>query len=267
NAYGIFFPTLASHGIEVLSFDQRGWGRSVHTPAQRGLSGPTSRVLADITSFLRSVAPTSTSAPAAPLFLMGHSMGGAEVLTYAAQGAPELRARLRGVLAESPFVALHPATRPFRATVLAGRLVGKLLPHAQLVQRLEPALLSRDVAVQRAFVDDPLCHDTGTLEGLAGMLQRGEDLERGRVRVRGDAGEGGEARLWIAHGTADGVCSFEASRAFCAGLEVADKEFKAYDGWFHKLHAEPGEDKVTFATDVAAWVLARSGPLESKPKL
>ncbi|TKA77180.1 hypothetical protein B0A49_04277 [Cryomyces minteri] len=250
NAYGIFFPTLASHGIEVLSFDQRGWGRSVHTPAQRGLSGPTSRVLADITSFLRSVAPTSTSAPAAPLFLMGHSMGGAEVLTYAAQGAPELRARLRGVLAESPFVALHPATRPFRATVLAGRLVGKLLPHAQLVQRLEPALLSRDVAVQRAFVDDPLCHDTGTLEGLAGMLQRGEDLERGRVRVRGDAGEGGEARL-----------------AFCAGLEVADKEFKAYDGWFHKLHAEPGEDKVTFATDVAAWVLARSGPLESKPKL
>ncbi|KAK5006532.1 hypothetical protein LTR39_005636, partial [Cryomyces antarcticus] len=149
NAYGILFPTLASHGIEVLSFDQRGWGRSVHAPAQRGLSGPTSRVLADITSFLRSVAPTPTCAPAAPLFLMGHSMGGAEVLTYAAQGAPELRARLRGVLAESPFVALHPATRPFRATVLAGRLVGKLLPHAQLVQRLEPALLSRDVAVQR----------------------------------------------------------------------------------------------------------------------
>ncbi|KAK5013593.1 hypothetical protein LTR60_003787, partial [Cryomyces antarcticus] len=122
NAYGILFPTLASHGIEVLSFDQRGWGRSVHPPAQRGLSGPTSRVLADITSFLRSVAPTPTCAPAAPLFLMGHSMGGAEVLTYAAQGAPELRARLRGVLAESPFVALHPATRPFRATVLAGRL-------------------------------------------------------------------------------------------------------------------------------------------------
>src|SRR5208282_3140661 len=38
NAYYALFPTLAAHHhIATHSFDQRGWGRSVHTPAQRGL--------------------------------------------------------------------------------------------------------------------------------------------------------------------------------------------------------------------------------------
>lgn len=29
---------------------------------------------------------------------------------------------------------------------------------------------------------------------------------------------------------------------------------------FGLVHAEPGEDKVTFANDVANWILARSSP-------
>lgn len=36
------------------------------------------------------------------------------------------------------------------------------------------------------------------------------------------------------------------------------------------VHAEPGEDKITFATDVANWILARSnatGAQETKSKL
>lgn len=75
NAYHDLFLNLALARIEVHAFDQRGWGRSVKTVSERGLTGPTSQVLDDITSILKSQLPTSV-----PLFLMGHSMGGAEVL-------------------------------------------------------------------------------------------------------------------------------------------------------------------------------------------
>lgn len=41
-------------------------------------------------------------------------------------------------------------------------------------------------------------------------------------------------------------------------IPVQDKTFRVYEGYYHKLHAEPGEDKLTFARDVGDWVLARS---------
>lgn len=95
-------------------------------------------------------------------------------------------------------------------------------------------LLSRDPVVQKEFVEDELCHDTGTLEGLAGMLDRAGALEKGDVVVREGAGEGGKTRIWISHGTKDEVCDFEATKKLYEKLEVEDKECKWYDGWYHK---------------------------------
>ena len=72
--YG-FFPHLASSGIQVFGWDQRGWGRSVHKPSDRGETGPTSRVVADIAAFIED--KLAAAPVGAPLFVMGHSMGGA----------------------------------------------------------------------------------------------------------------------------------------------------------------------------------------------
>ncbi|KAI9799220.1 MAG: hypothetical protein M1825_004863 [Sarcosagium campestre] len=270
NAYYTLFPTLASRGILVHGFDQRGWGRSVTTPPQKGLTGSTSQVLEDITSILSSHLPPSSSGDI-PLFLAGHSMGGGEILTYAAIGPTTIRSQITGYIAESPLIAVDKASQPWRITFHAAKLASKVLPHKQMVQRLDPALLSRDEQVSRDFVADELCHDTGTLEGLAGMLDRGDRLATGKVAVRDGAGEG-QVRIWVGHGTQDRVTSFEASRSWFERLAVKDKEFKAYEGWYHKLHAEPGQDKIQFANDVADWILARvpqkTGAVgETRPKL
>ncbi len=234
NAYYTLFPTLAAHGIQTHAFDQRGWGRSVTHPCERGLTGPTSLVLDDITSVLTSVLLSSSSSsatpsPPVPVFLMGHSMGGAEILTYAALGPPAIRAQISGYIAEAPLIALHPDSQPSRLKVFLGRMAGWWLPERQMVQRLEAKWLCRDESVCEAWVADELCHDTGTLEGLSGILGRGEDLEWGRVKVEDEG-----VRVWVGHGTRDMVTSFEASRRWVEGLRVRDKEFKAYDGWFHK---------------------------------
>lgn len=250
----------------------RGWGRSVTERSQRGLCGSTERVINDVTSFLQTVLPSDV-----PLFLMGHSMGGAEVMVYAAQGPVDVRRQIHGYLAESPFISMHPSTRPYRITVLMGRLASKLMPNRQLVKKLDPKLLSRDPVVQRQFVEDELCHDTGTLESLAGMLDRAAGLLKGSVFIPDSIDdEGIKVRLWVSHGTHDGVCDFAGTKQWFESVKVKDKTFKVYDGWYHKcmlfigqeikelkltkdkVHAEPDDDKFTFANDVAEWVLSRS---------
>jgi acylglycerol lipase len=264
NFYGDLFRSLSDQGITVYSFDQRGWGRSVHQPSQRGQTGPTSQVLDDISHFIRNL-PASTL----PLFLMGHSMGGAETLVYAAQGPSDITHKIRGYLVESPFIALHPAARPWRVTVTLGRLASKVLPNMPMLNKLDASKICRDPEVCRVWQEDALCHDTGTLAGLAGMLDRAGDLEGGKVVVGEGLGEGGRTRLWVGHGTGDEVCGFDACEKFFKGLKVEDKEFRRYDGWYHKLHSEPGQDSATFAREVAKWVLDRSGDLTTigKPKL
>jgi acylglycerol lipase len=230
NAYGDFFPALAAKGIEVRSFDQRGWGRSVHNPAERGATGPTTLVLADISAFIKTCVPS-----AVPLFLMGHSMGGAEVLVWARDGPGGLRRHIRGYLLEAPFVAFHEATKPSQFTVVLGRFIGRFLPRRQMVFKLDEKLLSRDEATQKAWVEDSLCHDTGTLEGLAGNLDRAFDLDAGKILLPKDAGEGGKTRIWLSHGTKDGVCDYHGTERVYGRLDEADdKELKLYDGWFHK---------------------------------
>ncbi|THW72012.1 alpha/beta-hydrolase [Aureobasidium pullulans] len=262
NNYPVFFEHLADLGIDVYAFDQRGWGRSVTKKHDRGLTGPTTRVLADITSMLHTLLPTPV-----PLFIMGHSMGGAEILHYASTGPSEILSQIRGFISSAPLIALHPSTRPFRATVLAGRLAGRVLPKFQLVQKLEPKWLSRDPEQNKLWEQDELCHDTGTLEGLAGMLDRGIQLESFKVMPRDSAGEGGKIRLLALHGTGDHVNDFAATKAYVEKSELSDKELRTYDGWYHNMHAEPGDDKLMFANHVSEWILSRLGPEDQKSKL
>lgn len=277
NAYYNLFPSLATRGIAVYAFDQRGWGRSSPKKEQQGDTGPTSTVLADIRSFLNHVASASDPSASSqtpgstPLFLMGHSMGGGEVLLLSlvqsySGGMPPIS----GLVLESPLVALDPSAQPGMLTVLAGKLASKLLPKHQLVQKLESRYLSRDQQVCRDTDADILCHDTGTLEGLTGMLQRTADLTalaNGRTvkgfHLKTDFGTNMNGResvpIWIGHGSGDRITSCVLSQAIFKKLDVKDKTTKVYEDAYHKLHAEPDGVAEEFSKDVADWILARTG--------
>lgn len=160
-------------------------------------------------------------------------MGGAEILHFAATGPPSTLSKIKGFLAEAPLIALHPATRPWKLTVIVGRLLGRLLPHYHMVQPLNHEFLSRDPEVCKTLHDDDLCHDTGTLEGLACMLDRAEDLESGKVMIKD-----GSLSVWISHGTDDRICDWRAAKGFFDRMDVRDKEWKEYDGWYHRCKCD-----------------------------
>lgn len=164
---------------------------------------------------------------------MGHSMGGAETLVYASSGPPTTVSQIRGFIASAPLIDLHARTKPWKLTVAMGRVAGKLLPRRQLVNKLESRYLSHDDVQNKAWEEDGLCHDTGTLQGLAGMLDRADDLHSGKLDVGEGVGEGGKTRLLVLHGTGDCINAFEASRDYVERCRVGDKTLKAYDGLYH----------------------------------
>lgn len=218
----------------MYGFDQRGWGRSVHKDSDKGLTGPTSQVLADITSFLKTLVNSKEADAKAPLFMMGHSMGGNETLLYIAEGPADVTSHIRGYLLEAPFLQLHRDIRPSAFTVFAGRLVGRILPNRQMPFKLDEKRVSRDPEIQKAFAEDKLCHDTGTLEGLAHNLDRGFGLDSGKYAVPEGRGEGGKTRIWLSHGTKDLVADSAPTERLFKRLEIKDKELKMYEGWYHK---------------------------------
>ena len=113
----------------------------MQTPSQKGLTGNTTTVLNDISSVIEPLLAKAASI-SVPFFLMGHSMGGAEVIQWAARGPSDMRPQIRGYLAESPYLALHPSAQPSRVIALAGRVAAKVLPNRQMYVFSESYFLS-----------------------------------------------------------------------------------------------------------------------------
>lgn len=194
---------------------------------------------------------------------MGHSMGGAESLMYllSNDNSFKSRSRISGLLVESPHIGFPADSKPNPLVVFAGRLASKVLPHMQMVQKLDPSAMSRDPKVCKDWADDPLCHDTGTLQGLAGLLDRAHHLNTfGGSRAL-------PCPVWWAHGSGDKVCDFEASRTLYGKLvpnydDTRSKElsqFRDYEGGYHKLHGEPDGVGEQFAKEAGDWILQVAG--------
>lgn len=188
-------------------------------------------------------------------------MGGGQVLTLASTPEYEgLIAQIRGWILESPFIGFAPELQPSWLTVASGRLASRVLPHFKLHRPIPPEDVTRDAEVQASIRDDDLMHDYGTLEGLAGMLDRTDGLSGGRLALSGSV-----KSLFLVHGDADKATSFDRSREWFernrAG--VPDASFKNYVGFAHMLHADPGKEE--FYEDVAAWILERAGDKDPKP--
>lgn len=229
-------------------------------PADKGKTGPTSLVLSDIASVIKSQLPSSV-----PVFLLGHSMGGGEIIMLASDPLyADLTSQIRGWMLESPFVDFTPDSKPAALKIYLGRLVGKLLPHKQMLNPLLPEKLTRDPEVVKSLYTDELLHGTATLEGASGMLDRTMAINTGKTKLNK-----GVKSIWLGHGTADqGTCYNASKKWFDQQVDVEDKEFKTYEGWFHQLHADTPETRVIYTKDVADWILARVGeelkPVESK---
>lgn len=187
-------------------------------------------------------------------------MGGGQVLTLASTPEYEdLVTQIRGWVLESPFIGFAPELQPSWLLVASGRLASRVLPHFRLHRPIPPEDVTRDADVQASIRADDLMHDHGTLEGLAGMLDRTDGLSGGKLVLSRNV-----KSLLLVHGDADKATSYHRSKEWFERnkANIPDAKFKNYAGFAHMLHADPGKEE--FYEDVAAWILERVGDGDPK---
>ncbi len=182
-----------------------------------------------------------------PVFLFGHSMGGALAILLASH----LKNKFSGVMLSAPLIEL--ASNEPKWLISLGTMLASAFPTIP-VKKLETDALSRDPESIVRYKNDPLIY-TGLVRARTGI----ELLKSSELISRADFPD--DIPVWMGHGTADRITSFGASDRFFKSLTNKDKTFKTYGGYFHELLHEP--EKAVVAGDMTYWLKARM----KKPEL
>jgi alpha-beta hydrolase superfamily lysophospholipase len=233
--YGNVVKALVPRGFAVYGFDHRGHGRS---RGWRGHINSLNEYREDVRLFLQLI---EHEEPGRPIFLMGHSMGALVVLDYLIHCSGGLSG---AVISGAPIVPVGVA-KPY--LVYLSRALSKIWPRFPLRLALDTSALSRDAAVVRAYLADPLVHGRFTARWGTESLAAVE-------RVKANAAAGKAPILFI-HGGADRLNSPEGIERFFEVMTVADKSLRIYPDMYHELHNDIGSEEVV--TDVAEWLERR----------
>ncbi|WP_341314663.1 lysophospholipase [Paraburkholderia sp. IMGN_8] len=236
--YAALAARLNAAGIELVAIDLRGHG---HAPGKRAYVRRFDDYLLDAQALLDAAAQSC-----APLFLMGHSMGGAVAALYAIERLDATGRRLSGLILSSP--ALAPGHDVPRWMLKLSQVISRLWPSFPAM-KIDAALLSRLPSVVNANRNDPLVHH-GAIPARTGaeLLQAMARIERGRAGLR--------VPLLVYHGTADKLTEPDGSRDFGQHAGSPDKTLTLYEDSYHETMNDLDRDRVI--GELIAWIEARA---------
>jgi Lysophospholipase len=227
---------LAAAGIDTYAFDLRGFG---------GSGGP--RASVDRWSQLhddleeRLVAIRSL-APARPLVLYGHSLGGLIALGYVLDG----RARPDLLVLSAPAIG---AKIPLWQRALVGSL-RRVAPGVLLSNRLDTRDLSSIPEVQANYISDPLNQHKSTVRFAHAAFGEQRRVAAALDRL--------SIPTLVVHGGLDRVVPTVTSAALEGRTGVTRR---VYPGFLHELHNEP--DGARVINDIVGWIRERVSRMHS----
>jgi alpha-beta hydrolase superfamily lysophospholipase len=223
-------------GYAVHTFDLRGHGRSDGQP--RAYVESIEEHTGDVERFVDSVRERENGLP---MFLLGHSMGGAISARYLTDG----NHGFTGAILSAPAVR--------RAGILGRPLEGLFLFIAGLVPHWHiPALasdkVSRDPETVRLYDSDPLLYREGLPLGTAAAIVRSaRHVDKNASSI--------ELPIFIGHGTDDALVNHLAGERLHGRVGSDDKTLKLYEGFYHEILNEPEREQVM--QDMVEWLDAR----------
>jgi alpha-beta hydrolase superfamily lysophospholipase len=223
---------LVAERYAVYAIEHRGHGRS---QGPRALIDRIDNAVADLDELVRLAAGAH---PGAPVFLLGHSMGGTIAVRYALAH----QRRLSGLVLSGPLAALQAPPAPMR---VAARLLSAVAPRAPLIA-IDSTQVSRDPAVVRDYQQDPLVHH-GKLPART-VVELADAIDAFPQSV-------GTITLptLIMYGTDDGLCPPEGSVMLAE--RIGSATLKSYPGLYHEILNEPEREQVL--DDLCSWLAAR----------
>jgi alpha-beta hydrolase superfamily lysophospholipase len=234
--YRYLAERLVERGHAVYALDHRGHGRS---PGPRANIERFSYLVTDLSTF---AGRSARQHPGRPVFLLGHSMGGA----IATAAAAKIQDTLRGLVLSGPALAAGEIIPPLKRKMV--QLLSSLAPNAGAM-KLPPEAVCRDPEVVRAYEADPLVfHGSVPARTVAELLQAMDGFAESVLKLR--------LPLLVQHGIADSLVPLEPCRPIFQSIPSKDKTLKFYDGLFHEVYNEPEKD--TVIGDLEAWLAARA---------
>jgi alpha-beta hydrolase superfamily lysophospholipase len=232
------FNNIVQHLIPkqyaVYGLDLRGHGRS---QGQRGYINAWSEFREDLGAFLQLI---QTQNPGCPIFLLGHSLGGAIVLDYILR-CPQKASILQGAIALAPTLG-KVGVPPIR--VLLGKMLSRVWPRFTLNTGIDLSAGSRDPQVLAAYTQDTLRHTLATAR-LATEFFATVNW------INAHAGEW-QLPLLILHGGADRVALPAGSDIFYQRVNCTDKLRIEYPGAYHEIQRDLNYREVM--ADLADWL-------------
>ena len=227
---------FAARGAAVHAFDHQGHG---HSSGVRCHVRRFSDFLDDLDVV---VARARGQSPDLPLYVVGHSMGGLIACSWAVERAPDVD----GLVISAPALGTEQAPSGMRWAAL--QLLRRVWPTGFVGGGLDAEGLSRDPAVVKAYLEDPLIV-------LRMTFSLGAELFAALSRT---APRGADVRqpLLMLHGDSDPICSPAASQAFASS--APDARYVSYPGLRHEIFNEPEQEQVF--EDVQRWLLEREQP-------
>jgi alpha-beta hydrolase superfamily lysophospholipase len=218
--YSYVTDRLTSAGFTVWALDHRGHGQS---EGVRGDIGSWPSAVSDL-----DLVVDLAEAGGRPVFLLGHSLGGAMALAYA-QAHQE---RLTGLSVSAPALVI-----PAELLALAELPEVPALPLADAV--------SSDPAVVQAYKDDPLVHlGPPPREMLQVMGSVGEILA-GLTTLT--------LPVQVMQGSSDFLIPPEALALVVAGVASTDVSARLWPGLYHEIFNEPIKEDVV--GELIRWLL------------
>ncbi len=223
-------------GFLVCAPDYRGHGRS---EGRRCYVDRFADYVEDLNTYVNVV---RGAYPDSKIFMVGHSLGGTIAVAY----AEAHQDKLAGLILSAPVLKAGSSITS-RDKMLA-RILSRLAPGFG-VNSLDVTPLSKDPAVVKAYVSDPLVY-TGKISARLGaeILQAIEKTIPPRMPYL-------KLPILIMQGTEDRLSNPEGSRVIFDGVSSSDKTLKRYEGLFHEIFNEP-ERAIVFA-DMRQWLAAR----------
>jgi len=219
---------LCAAGLGASALDFRGHGRSA---GQRGRVDQFSDYLDDIGRALETL-------PTGPRFILAHSNGALVALDFVVNRAPSIA----GLVVTNPYLA---QTVPVTGLKLwVGLMAGKHFPAMVLPSGLDPAGISHDAAVVKAYKRDPLVFTTANAAWF-------RETRQAQARVRGYTKL--DVPFLYVHSDADPIASPAANRDLAAQLQGSDKTVMVRRGEFHEVLNEI--DRQALIGTICDWII------------
>jgi len=235
--YAELAHALVPQGFAVVGFDLRGHGRS---GGERVVVETFDEYIADLTSI---VDDARAQYAGLPIFVLGHSMGGAITTLYALSTST----KPAGIVLSAP--ALKPGDDVSGFLIFVTGVLGTVAPGLGVLD-LPNEKFSRDAAVVEDMGRDPL------ITQEPGPARTADELLGALARIEAE-GASLDVPFLVMHGSDDVITNPEGSRSLHARAKAVDKTLSIFDGLWHDLMHEPERARVR--TTVVDWLVARAG--------